>query len=85
MQRTLTPSVRCCAPQQQPPPPPVNKIDAHRQKVKALIKNASEKRIEFEKTSLDKIAVWQSNMKQIIKEDIQLIKIVLTGKNDIEP
>ena len=85
MHRTLTPSVRCCAPQQQPQPPPVNKFDAHRQKVKALIKNASEKRIEFEKNSLEKIANWQSNMKQIIKEDIQLIKIVLTGKNDIEP
>lgn len=87
MKRMILQPRGCAAPPPPPithPNPPLSKFDAHRLKARTLIKNASEKRIEFEKNSLDKIAAWQANMKLVIKEDIQLIKIVLSGKTDIE-
>ena len=57
-----------------------NKFELHRQRARDFIKEKSEKRVELEKASLDKLAIWQTRIKQVVNEDIQLIKQIVTGK-----
>ena len=57
-----------------------NKFELHRQRARDFIKEKSEKRVELEKASLDKLAIWQTRIKQVVKEDMQLIKQIVTGK-----
>ena len=67
-----------------PPPPPshsndANPLDDHRQRAREAIRNANERRIAFEKENLEKIAAWQSNIKQIVKDDLDLLKQLFNG------
>ena len=59
-----------------------NKFEASRAKARDAIKNANVKRIEFEKESILKLQEVQVNLKQIVKDDIQLIKFIFGGKLD---
>lgn len=59
-----------------------NKFEASRAKAREAIKNANVKRIEFEKQSIQKLQEVQVNLKQIVKDDIQLIKFIFGGKLD---
>jgi hypothetical protein len=58
-----------------------NKFVNHRQKARAIIKDASEKRKDFENSSLEKLAMWQAEVKLVIAEDIQLLKQIVSGKS----
>lgn len=51
-----------------------NSINTHREKAREYIKTVNIKRIEFEKKSLESIQKFQTNIKQIVNDDIQLIK-----------
>jgi hypothetical protein len=57
-----------------------NKIEVHRQKARAIVQDASEKRKTFEKESLAKLATWQARVKVVVSEDIQLLKQIFSGK-----
>ena len=78
-------NVRACAAPNPPPPPPpkTNPVDNHRQKAREALKNANERRVELEKDALVNIAALQANIKQIVQEDIQLVK-QLFNKNKNE-
>jgi hypothetical protein len=78
-------NVRACAAPNPPPPPPpkTNPVDNHRQKAREALKNANERRVELEKDALASIAALQANIKQIVQEDIQLVK-QLFNKNKNE-
>lgn len=70
-------NVRCSKDPNKP-----SKFDASRAKAREAIKNANIKRIEFEKQSIQKLQEAQVSIKQIVKDDIQLIKFILDGKFD---
>lgn len=67
-----------------PPSPPSqqqpNAIDTHRQRAREAIKSANERRIAFEKSSLENLANFQANIKQIVKDDIDLVKLIFNNK-----
>ena len=61
---------------------PTNKIETHRQKAKQTIKDANERRIAFEKSTLEKLTALQTDLKEIATDDIAFMKSML-NKSDV--